>query len=193
MGCVWRPSPRVTLPLWMWTPTHRFSRCATQSATEWTDRARLRKAIDSRLFPFVVLAVAPASSVVTAGATANTTEGNSRASRESVCWGLTFTRGSHPPGRGRWHAPSSRHLRALLSVCGGCSFGGLGCCSCRVCVCRCRGCCSRPCECVCVWPVDLFTRERCTWGGAKHPTSIESESFGLTPVWSLGQPDRVNP
>jgi len=37
---------------------------------------------------------------------------------------------------------SSRHLRALLSVCGGCSFGGLGCCSCRVCVggnvlCRC--------------------------------------------------------
>jgi len=29
---------------------------------------------------------------------------------------------------------SSRHLRALLSVCGTCSFGGLGCCSCRVCV-----------------------------------------------------------
>jgi len=27
---------------------------------------------------------------------------------------------------------SSRQLRALLSVCGGCSFGGLGCCSCRV-------------------------------------------------------------
>jgi len=25
-----------------------------------------------------------------------------------------------------WHAPSPRHLRALLSVCGGCSFGGLG-------------------------------------------------------------------
>jgi len=40
------------------------------------------------------------------------------------------------------HAPSSRHLRALLGVCGRCSFGGLGCCSCRVCVCRCRGCCS---------------------------------------------------
>ena len=38
------------------------------------------------------------------------------------------------PRRGRWHAPSSRHLRALLSVCGGCSFRGLGCCSCRVCV-----------------------------------------------------------
>jgi len=34
-----------------------------------------------------------------------------------------------------WHAPSSRHLRALLSVCAGCSFGGLGWCSCRVCVC----------------------------------------------------------
>jgi len=30
--------------------------------------------------------------------------------------------------------PSSRHLRALLSVCGRCSFGGLGCCSCCVCV-----------------------------------------------------------
>ena len=34
-----------------------------------------------------------------------------------------------------WHAPSSRHLRALLSVCGGGSFGGLECCSGRVCVC----------------------------------------------------------
>ena len=44
---------------------------------------------------------------------------------------------SYPTGRGRWHAPSSRHLRALLSVCGGCSFGGVGCCSCRVCVCVC--------------------------------------------------------
>jgi len=31
----------------------------------------------------------------------------------------------HPPGRGRWHAPSSRHLRAWLSVCGRCSFGVL--------------------------------------------------------------------
>jgi len=40
-----------------------------------------------------------------------------------------------PPQCGRWHAPSSRHLRALFSVCGRCSFGGLGCCSCRVCVC----------------------------------------------------------
>ena len=47
-----------------------------------------------------------------------------------------------PPGRGSWHAPSSCHLRALLSVCGRCSLGGLGCCSCRVRVCRCRGCCS---------------------------------------------------
>jgi len=50
------------------------------------------------------------------------------------------TRSGHSPGRGRWHAPSSRHLRALLSVCGRCSFGGLGCCPCRVRVCRCRGC-----------------------------------------------------
>ena len=49
--------------------------------------------------------------------------------------------------------PASRHLRALLSVCGGCSFGGLGCCSRRVCVCR--GCCSLS-VCMCVWPVDLF-------------------------------------
>jgi len=46
---------------------------------------------------------------------------------------------------------SSRHLRALLSVCGGCSFGGLGCCSCRVCVCVCRWCFSLSvCVCVCV-------------------------------------------
>jgi len=43
-------------------------------------------------------------------------------------------RRSHPPGCGRWYAPSSRHLRALLSVCGGCLFGGLVCCSCCVCV-----------------------------------------------------------
>jgi len=35
----------------------------------------------------------------------------------------------------RWDAPSSRHFRALLSVCGRCSFGGLGCCSSRVRVC----------------------------------------------------------
>ena len=30
---------------------------------------------------------------------------------------------------------SSRQLQALSSVCGGCSFGGLGCCSCRVYLC----------------------------------------------------------
>ena len=36
-----------------------------------------------------------------------------------------------------------------LSVCGRCSFGGLGCCSCRVRVSRCRGCCSLS-VCVCV-------------------------------------------
>jgi len=66
-----------------------------------------------------------------------------RESAISSSWGPPRHRkGSHR--RGRWHAPSSRHLRALLSVCGGCSFGGLGCCSFRVClcVCRCRGCCS---------------------------------------------------
>jgi len=34
-------------------------------------------------------------------------------------------RRGHPPGRGRWHAPSSRHRWALLSACGRCSFGGL--------------------------------------------------------------------
>jgi len=51
--------------------------------------------------------------------------------------------------------PSSRHLRALLSVCGGCSFGGLGCCSCRVCV---GG--GVLCQCVCVWSVGHFTLTR---------------------------------
>ena len=41
-------------------------------------------------------------------------------------------------GRERWHVPSSRHLRALLSACGRCSlcFFSLLC----ACVCRCRGC-----------------------------------------------------
>ena len=52
------------------------------------------------------------------------------------------------------HAPSSRHLRALLNVCGGCSFGGLGCCSCRVCVCR--WCCSLS-VCVCVTCFSYYT------------------------------------
>jgi len=38
----------------------------------------------------------------------------------------------------------------LFTVCGGCSFGGLGWCSCRV-FCMCRGCCSLSvCVCVCV-------------------------------------------
>jgi len=48
---------------------------------------------------------------------------------------------------------TSRHLRALLSVCGRCSFGGSGCCSCRVRVCRCRGCCSLS---VCVCDLLIF-------------------------------------
>jgi len=45
---------------------------------------------------------------------------------------------THPPGRGWWYSPSSRHLWALLSV----GWGGvvrvvvcLWCCSCRVVVC----------------------------------------------------------
>ena len=83
------------------------------------------------------------SSMVTAGAAADTTKGNSRAPQES---GLLC---SHS------HGESSRHLRALLSVCGGHSFGGLRCCSCRVCVCvgvggvvLCR--CVCVCVCVCV-------------------------------------------
>jgi len=57
----------------------------------------------------------------------------------------------------RWHTPSSRHLWALLSVCGRCSFGVLFSLCASVCVvvggvvlCRC----------VCVWPVDLFTCSR---------------------------------
>jgi len=49
-------------------------------------------------------------------------------------------------------APSSHPLRALLSVCGGCSFEGLVCCSCRVCVCRCRG----VVLCRCVFVCDLL-------------------------------------
>jgi len=60
-----------------------------------------------------------------------------------------FGAATHPGVGGGTHRRSSRHLRALLSVCGRCSFGGLGCCSCLVCVCRCRGCCSLL-VCVCV-------------------------------------------
>jgi len=51
------------------------------------------------------------------------------------------------------HAPSSRHFRALLSVCGRCSFGGLRWCSYRVRVCR--GCCSLS-VCVCVCDLLIF-------------------------------------
>ena len=51
------------------------------------------------------------------------------------------------PHGGRLSALIHKYLRALLSVCGRCSFGGLGWCSCRVC--RCRGCCSLS-VCVCV-------------------------------------------
>jgi len=58
-----------------------------------------------------------------------------------------------------WHAPSSRHLRAFLSVCGGCSFGGLGCCSCRVCVCVGVGGVVL-CRCVCVCVCDLLKTYR---------------------------------
>jgi len=71
-----------------------------------------------------------------------------------------WLRRGHPPGRGRWHAPSSRHLRALLSVCGRCSSEGLGCCSCRVCRCRCRGCCSLS-VCVCDVLIFLHRIHRC--------------------------------
>jgi len=41
----------------------------------------------------------------------------------------------HPPGYWRWYAPSSRHLRSLLSEGGDSSCGRLWCCSCRVFVC----------------------------------------------------------
>jgi len=46
------------------------------------------------------------------------------------CW----LRRGHPPRRGRWHAPSSRHLQALLLLSGSlvCSFVGL-----LSCVCAC--------------------------------------------------------
>jgi len=57
-----------------------------------------------------------------------------------------------PFRRGKWHAPSSRHLRALLSVCGGVHLGVWGVvlvvCVCvgveGVVLCRCV------CVCVCV-------------------------------------------
>jgi len=62
-----------------------------------------------------------------------------------------FVRG-HPPGRGRWHAPSSRHRWALLNACGRCSFGGL---VVRVCV-PVPGVFSLSVCPVCVWPVDCL-------------------------------------
>jgi len=69
--------------------------------------------------------------------------------------------------RWRWHAPSSRHLRELLSVCGRCSWGfGVLFVSC---VCRCRGCCSLLlCVCVCVWHCWSFYRR---WWARLRPSS----------------------
>jgi len=67
-----------------------------------------------------------------------------------------FVFASHILGRWTWHAPSSRHLRALLSVCGGgvrLGFWGV---VLVVCVCRCRGCCSLS-VCVCVTCSSLYT------------------------------------
>jgi len=79
-----------------------------------------------------------------------------------IFWWLRLPPVSPGGERGRWHAPLYRHLRALFSVCGRCSFGDLGCCSCRARVFRCRGCCSLSVS-VCVCVCDLlifFTRRR---------------------------------
>jgi len=67
----------------------------------------------------------------------------------------------------RWHAPSSRHLRALLSVYGRCSSGGLGCFYYRVF--RCRGCCSLSLSvCVCVCVCDLLICSHLLFTAAIH-------------------------
>jgi len=49
------------------------------------------------------------------------------------------------------------HLRALWSVCGRCSFGGLGYCFCHVRVCRCTGYCSLS---VCVCDLLIFSQKQ---------------------------------
>ena len=55
------------------------------------------------------------------------------------------------------------HLRALLNVCGRCSFGGLGCCSCRVCVCVCVGV-GGVVLCLCVCDLLIFLPGACVAG-----------------------------
>jgi len=70
-----------------------------------------------------------------------------KSNRQSVV-DVFFLHAGRPPGRGRWPAPSSRHLRALLSVCGRCSFGVWGVVL-VVCVCVGVGCVVF-CRCVCV-------------------------------------------
>ena len=65
-------------------------------------------------------------------------------------------------------------LRALLSVCGGCSFGGLGCWSCRVCVCR--GCCSLS-VCVCVTCWDFYSR---AWTRFRCSLALSPDIFFLS-------------
>ena len=60
------------------------------------------------------------------------------------------------PGGPRSQRKVHRFLPSLLGVHGKCSFAGLGCCSCHVCVCVGAGGVVL-CRCVCcVWPVDLF-------------------------------------
>jgi len=101
----------------------------------------------------------------------------------------------HPPGRGRWHTPSSRHLRALISVLWEvfvCGFGVLflSCVSVSVSgVLFSVG--VYVCVCVCLWPVDLLHRSsppQATAGAATRTASPCCTS--ALPIHTLHSPLR---
>ena len=116
-----------------------------------------------------------------------------------VCWPVivllercihtrSFTPMIRPPGRGRWHAPSSRHLRALLSVCGGCSLTVWGAVL-VVCVCRYRG--VVLCRCVCVCDLLIFglrgqplTRGVVAFGALVLGGQPKGSSYPRVNLWS---------
>jgi len=79
--------------------------------------------------------------------------------------GLTRVSRVHRPSRGRWHAPSSRHLRALLSVCGEVFVWGSGVFF-LSCVCVCVSGMLFLCRCVCVCDLLIFLQMELDGGRA---------------------------
>jgi len=100
-------------------------------------------------------------------------------------WGKTFlknkTKRISSTSRARAKSPGSRRVASSQKrkkVFVGGVRGGLGCCSCLVCLCRVDVGGVVLCRCWCVWPVDLFTKHK---KGTKEHTSVFWCSSRKTP------------